>query len=304
MTAGIKTFNNCVNVDYAGVKVATIAHEAQRAGYAVGAVTSVPISHATPAASYAHNVHRDDYQDLTRDLLGLKSISHPETPLPGLDVIIGGGYGHRVTGKDAKKLSNADTQGSNFVPGNLYLADADREDADVNNGGRYVVARRTAGRSGEEVLKEATRKAVDGRHRLLGFFGVGSAKGHLPFRTADGGFDPVQGRTKEVETYTPEDISENPTLTDMTESAIAVLSKNSKGFWLMVEAGDVDWANHNNNIDDSIGATISGDNAVRAVTSWVEKNSNWSESVVIVTADHGHYLVLEKPELLIPTGAK
>jgi len=300
MTAGIKTYNNCVNVDYAGVKVATIAHEAQREGYSVGAVTSVPISHATPAASYAHNVHRDDYQDLTRDLIGVKSIAHPETPLQGLDVLIGGGFGHVVKGKDAKKISAADTQGDNFVPGNLYLTDADRAAVDVKNGGRYVVATRTAGRKGGELLKEATAAAIAGKHRLFGFFGVGEAKGHLPFRTADGNFDPVQGRAKAVETYSPEDVSENPTLVEMAESAIAVLSKNPKGFWLMVEAGDVDWANHNNNIDDSIGATISGDNAVKAVTDWVEKNSNWNESVVIVTADHGHYLVIEKPELLVP----
>ena len=50
--------------------------------------------------------------------------------------------------------------------------------------------------------------------------------------------------------------------------------------------------------------TISGDDAVKAVTDWVEKNSNWKESVLIVTADHGHYLVIEKPELLVPTAAK
>ena len=67
-----------------------------------------------------------------------------------------------------------------------------------------------------------------------------------------------------------------------------------------VEAGDVDWANHDNNIDTSIGATISGDKAVKAITDWVEKNSSWDETGLIVTADHGHYLVLEKPELLIP----
>lgn len=36
------------------------------------------------------------------------------------------------------------------------------------------------------------------------------------------------------------------------------------------------------------------------ITDWVEKNSSWDETVLIVTADHGHYLVLEKPELLIP----
>ena len=86
----------------------------------------------------------------------------------------------------------------------------------------------------------------------------------------------------------------------MATAALTVLQKRDKGFWLMVEAGDVDWANHDNNIDTSIGATISGDKAVKAITDWVEKNSSWDETVLIVTADHGHYLVLEKPELLIP----
>ena len=305
MTTGIKTYNNCVNVDYAGVQVKTIAHEVQKEGFAVGAVSSVPICHATPAAAYAHNVHRDDYQDLSRDQLGLKSISHPDNPLPGLDVLIGGGYGLIVKGPaEEKKARGVEAQGDNFVPGNLYLTAADQAAVDVKNGGKYEVATRTSGRKGAEVLREAAGKAAAEKHRLLGFFGVGSAKGHLPFRTADGGYDPVQGRAKEVESYTPEDISENPTLVDMAESAITVLSKNPKGFWLMNEAGDVDWANHNNNIDDSIGATISGDNMVKSVTDWVEKNSNWKDSLVIVTADHGHYLVIEKPELLIPTAKK
>ena len=39
--------------------------------------------------------------------------------------------------------------------------------------------------------------------------------------------------------------------------------------------------------------------AVKTITDWVEQHSNWNESLLIVTADHGHYLVLEKPELLI-----
>jgi alkaline phosphatase len=77
-----------------------------------------------------------------------------------------------------------------------------------------------------------------------------------------------------------------------------VLSQNPQGFWLMVEAGDVDWANHDNNIDNSIGAVLSGDAAVKVVTDWVERHSNWNETVLIVTADHGHYLVVQKPELL------
>ena len=59
-------------------------------------MTSVPISHATPAAAYSHNVSRSDYQDLSRDLLGLPSISHRELPLPGIDVLLSAGWGEIV----------------------------------------------------------------------------------------------------------------------------------------------------------------------------------------------------------------
>ena len=289
MNAGIKTYNGAVNVDWTGRKFLTTAHQAQADGYSVGAVTSVPISHATPAATYAHNVHRDDYQDLTRDLLGLPSVSHPDRPLPGLDVLIGCGHGVDAT---ENKL-----QGSNFVPGNIYLTDADRHSIDHRNGGKYVVSERTAGVNGGERLKQFAAEAATDGHRLLGFYGTADSK--LPFATADGDFQPAPGRAK-PESYTPADIAENPTLAEMTASAIAVLETNPKGFWLMIEAGDVDWANHDNNLDNSIGAVLSGDAAVKVATDWVEQNSNWQESILIVTADHGHYLVLERPEALIP----
>ena len=85
----------------------------------------------------------------------------------------------------------------------------------------------------------------------------------------------------------------------MATAALDVLGTNEKGFWLLVEAGDVDWANHNNNIDDSIGAVFSGDSAFDAITTWVEKNSSWEETLLIVTADHGHMMTLDKPEKLI-----
>ncbi len=290
MTAGMKTYNNSVNVDAAGAQFETIAHQVQAQGFAVGAVSSVPISHATPACTYAHNVDRDDYQDLTRDLLGLKSISHPNEPLPGLDVIIGTGWGGERT-KDSG-------QGKNFVPGNAVLTDADRNAVDVKNGGKYVVSQRTPGQSGENRLLADAGTAAEGGHRLLGFYGV-AATSHLPFATADGDFRPAPGRTDKVEEYTPADLLENPTIADMATAAITVLSKNPKGFWLLVEPGDVDWANHDDNLDNSIGAVKSGDKAVKAITDWVERHSNWQESLLIVTADHGHYFVLKRPDLLV-----
>ena len=293
MTAGIKTYNNGVNVDATGIPVKTIAHEAQQEGYLIGVVTSVPISHATPACAYSHNVDRDDYQDLTRDLVGLPSISHPRQPLPGVDVLIGAGFGHNRV-RDPKE----EVQGENFVPGNAYLTDADLAAIDRASGGKYRVAIRTKGRSGPELLQQKAQLAADEGERLFGFFG--GPNGHLPFRTANGDYTPTLGRKKTAEQYTPADLAENPTLADMTTAALTVLEKREKGFWLMVESGDVDWANHDNNIDNSIGAVVSGDMAVKVITDWVEKHSNWDESLLIVTADHGHYLVLDQPELLVP----
>jgi len=299
MTAGAKTYNDAINVDPTGAPLLTAAHEAQMKGYAVGVVTSVPISHATPGASYAHNVHRDDYQDLTRDLLGLKSISHPEQPLPGLDVLIGAGWG--------VDRDRDDGQGKNFVPGNRYLAADDRAAIDVANGGKYLVAERTAGVDGAERLLQTAKDAAAKGKRLFGYYGSAgeySAGGNLPFATADGNYDPAPGLKKHPGHYPPEDLSENPTLAEMTEAALTVLSKDDDGFWLMVESGDVDWANHDNNLDASIGAVLSGDAAVRVITDWVENNGGWKDAVMIVTGDHGHYLVLDRPELLISDEAQ
>ena len=289
ITTGKKTFNAAIAVDYKGNHLKTICHDLQQAGRSVGVATSVPFAHATPASCYAHNVTRNDYQDISRDLLGLPSISHREDPLPGMDVVIGCGWGNN-------KKDDFEKQGKNFVPGNKFLTAEDLAAADTINGGRYIVATRASGKSGASVLAAAAEEAIEQEKRLLGFFGARDE--HLPFQTADGNYDPTRG-TKKVDRYKSEDVFENPVLADMATAALDVLGTNEKGFWLMVEAGDVDWANHNNNIDDSIGAVFSGDSAFDAITAWVEKNSSWEETLLIVTADHGHMMTLDKPEKLI-----
>lgn len=286
--SGIKSYNAAINVDVHGNQVKPIARDYQAAGRAIGVVSSVPISHATPAATYANNVSRNDYQDLSRDLLGLRSIAHRGDPLPGVDVLIGCGWGETRDDETSR-------QGQNYVPGNKYLPEDARGRIDVNHGGKYVIAERTPGRKGSELLRQAADRARSEGHRLLGFFGVSG--GHLPYQTADGQFNPTRGVSR-ADRYEQADVLENPTLAEMTEAALDVLSADPDGFWLMIEAGDVDWANHNNNIDDSIGAVFSGDDAFRAVTAWVNENSNWDDSLVIVTADHGHYFVLDQPEVL------
>ena len=290
MTSGRKTYNGAVNVDGAGNRLKTIAHHLQEQGWAVGAISSVPFCHVTPAASYAHNVTRNDYQDLARDMLGLVSVSHPLEPLPGLDVVIGTGFGETAFVFEG--------QGKNFQRGNVYVTQADLERINVDSGGRYVVAQRTAGQAGPKLLMSAAQRAAKEEARLFGFFGIRHRSNHLPYQTADGDYQPAPGRNKIAEVYLKSDLRENPTLANMTAAGLEVLSSRGTPFWMLVEAGDVDWANHDNNLDNSIGAVNSGDDAVRVITEWVEANSSWKEAMMIVTSDHGHYLVIERPEML------
>ena len=285
LNTGIKTFNGAINIDRNGSQLVPIARVLQdEQEFKIGIVTSVPLSHATPAACYANNMTRKDYQDISRDLLGLRSSSHRKKPLVGVDVLIGGGWG-----EDAE---TDEYQGDNFLKGNTYLHQEDLRKSDIANGGRYLVAQRTKGMSGREVLMKAAQKASDEDHRLLGFFGVKG--GHLPFQTADGGYNPTIDATG-VEKYSEADITENPSLADMTKAALVVLEQAIDGFWLMIEAGDVDWANHSNNLDNSVGAVLSGDEAFQAVMHWIDDNNAWSYTAVIVTADHGHFLVIDDP---------
>ncbi|EMI41255.1 alkaline phosphatase [Rhodopirellula sp. SWK7] len=304
LTCGIKTYNGSVGIAHDGTHAISIGRQLQNEGFRVGVVTCVPVSHATPGAAYANNVSRGDYQDIARDMIGRPSSSHRRDPLPGVDVLIGGGWGEGV-GKDGG-------QGENFMPGNKYLHESDLDAVRLQPGEtdpsrrKYVVAERTIGRRGSEVLAEAASRAIKTGDRLLGYFGTKG--GHLPFQTADGNYNPTFD-VKGTERYTAEDVNENPTLADMTTAALHVLSAPTPGeanddqaelpkFWMMLEAGDVDWANHANNIDNSIGAVLSGDAAFRAVTKWAEDNNAWDDTVVFVTSDHGHYLVLDDPQAI------
>ncbi len=299
LCTGHKTYNDAINVDPEGRQLEAIAHTLQARGYAVGAVSSVPVSHATPACSYAHNVGRGDYQDISRDLLGELSVSHP-TPLPGLDLLIGAGHGVVVD-------SDAD-QGRNFEPGNKYVADSTVAAIDAAAGGRYRIACRTPGRRGADVLAEAAADAAARSLRLFGFFGT--EQGNLPFRTANGDYDPGFGNLEGSDDaaseklrkkygsqihYSQADVVENPTLAEMTTVALDFLGQRDR-FWLLVEAGDVDWASHANNIDTAIGAVQSGDAAFRAVVDWIERHDAWDDAAVIVTSDHGHMFMLTQPE--------
>jgi alkaline phosphatase len=77
-----------------------------------------------------------------------------------------------------------------------------------------------------------------------------------------------------------------PDLQTMTNGALNVLSKQDNGFFLMVEGGAVDWAGHANQTTRVIEEQIDFNQAVEAIDTWVNANSSWEETLVIITADH------------------
>ncbi|CAN5886178.1 alkaline phosphatase [soil metagenome] len=291
---GVKSYNNGVNVADDGRFLRPLYHDLQADGWKVGTVTNVPFPHASPAALYARNVHRNDYQDIAREMLGLPGIVQETGKgelLPGLDVVIGTGFTYDPPTEAPR------SQGENAEPGNPFLAPSDRQKIDLEQGGAYVVVERSQGIKGSEGLLAAAERAAAEGLRLFGFYGTDD--GHLPYETADGNYDPTPGIRETAETYTEADLLENPTLAEMTEAALRVLAAEpGQPFALFVEAGDVDWALHDNNLDNAIGAIYTGEKAIQVVIDWVEAHSNWDEAVLIVTSDHGHYLVINDPEAI------
>lgn len=77
-----------------------------------------------------------------------------------------------------------------------------------------------------------------------------------------------------------------PALSTMTEGALNVLEQQEEGFFLMVESGAVDWAGHANQTTRLVEEQIAFNDSVESVDEWVEQNSSWDETLVIVTADH------------------
>ncbi len=219
----------------------------EKRGYAIGIVTTVPFSDATPAAQVSHNKSRRNHHAIADEII--------RTVQP--DVVIGGGHPAR---SGAKHMSMA-----------LY--------DEVKNGriGAWVFVERKDGVDAGKSLKEAAARAAARKKKLFGLFG--GPEGHFePPIPTDSGTAAVNRAT-----------IENPLLKDATLAALEVLGKNSKGFFLLIEQGDIDGANHANDYKWMIGAMWDLDEAVRAAIDFVDRPGDditWANTLLIVTSDH------------------
>ncbi len=241
--------------------VKTILEYAETKGLATGIVTTTRLTHATPAATYAHTSFRDwesdaqlpahaKVKDIAAQLIdhfgavggGKKGIGD------GLEVALGGG---RV-----KFLPNTmhDPEYPNIVGQRLD--------------GRNLIAEFQQKFGASYVWNKAQFDAISPKNtkRLLGVF----EPSHMQY---------AHDR--------PKDGAGEPSLAEMTSKAIAILANPSnqhKGYFLMVEAGRIDHAHHAGNAYRALSETVALSEAVQTAL----QNVNLAETLIIVTADHSH----------------
>jgi|GEM_PF-354835 len=93
-------------------------------------------------------------------------------------------------------------------------------------------------------------------------------------------FGPDSGMTQELVRQTG---NTEPHLVDMTKKALDALSSDPDGFFLMVEGGQIDWAAHANDLNNTVGETLAFDKCVQTALEFQVKHP---DTLVVVTADH------------------
>jgi alkaline phosphatase len=301
---GVKSYNNAIGVDIFEDNLEGVLAKAAQVGKSTGLVTSVPIDHATPAAAAANVNRRSKYDE---DYPALDNILQQELRLYQPTVLLGGGHPLSTPGNPLPAGVEPLTDNT-YIKASTYKELSTKPTSNIYD---YTFLERGADAA---TKLAATAAALDPNTggRLLGLYGARGQNGNLPVSSANGdysttGLDMFSVNTtkglnpdllrplKAGETdaqFIATERNQNPTLDDLSKAALSVLGKDKDGFWLMIEGGDIDWAAHDNNIDNLIGATLDFDKSVGSVIDWINKNGGWADNELIVTADHDHYLTL------------
>lgn len=238
-----------------------IAEYAERAGMSTGVVSTARLTHATPAAVYAVSPSRswESDADMPETAIGCTDIaSQILRPLggDGLEVALGGGA-------------------ANFLP--TAALDPENPETQPAGGkrtdGRNIPAEWIASTNGAAYVSDAAGLAAidySDTSRLLGLF----SPSHMDYEL-----------DREARPSTP---TAQPSLATMTESAIKMLKKNDKGFYLMVEGGRVDHGHHGGNAQRALMDAVALSKAVAKAASMVDL----SETLILVTADHSHVFTI------------
>ena len=214
IACGIKTRNGRLGVDENGKKVLSCAEMAKKKGLKVGILSTVMITHATPASFYAHRRSRSQLSLIVDDLFA-----------SDFDYFAGGGFG-LPEDKEEAALQRA-----------------------VSNG--YKIARN------RETFENL--KSIDGKVMV-----------HLTSSCLPHALD-MPYHKKYIR------------MPEMVKKAVELLD-NEKGFFIMCEAGLIDWGCHGNEAATVLHDILSLDESVKIALEFASKHPD--ETLIVVTGDH------------------
>jgi alkaline phosphatase len=211
LATGFKTYNGAIALDVNKNSVETVLEFAKEQGKKTGVVVTSHINHATPASYLAHNISRENYNEIADSYLdkGIKA-----------DVYLGGGWKYFLR-DDRNLIEEFKAYGFQYIDNYNSL----------------------------DSLKAKTP--------VIGLF---ADKG-LPSALDD---------------------SNNHRLSTLTKTAIKQL-ENDEGYFLLVEASQIDWAGHSNDIATAMAEMSDLAQTMVYLEEYVKQNP---DTLVVLTADH------------------
>lgn len=262
-STGNKTYNHAISWSDLDEPMTNAYDRFHGAGKAVGVVTSVEWSDATPAAMVAHNRNRENHVEIAREMVETSEA----------DVIMGACHPwYDGSGRRLEKMGDASWVGDSEI----FV-----KPMATWRGVRVIETKVDfdALSKGKLDMKECTR--------LVGTAQVGGGL-QINRATKDwNGDGKVDGEDNKVAPLFGDPRNRAvPALSTMALGALNILSRNPKGFYLMVEGGAVDHANHFNWPSRSVEEALDFFRTVETVSGWIERHGGWKRNLLIVTTDH------------------
>ncbi|XP_053379754.1 alkaline phosphatase, tissue-nonspecific isozyme-like [Mercenaria mercenaria] len=209
---GRATASDCLSAE--GKEVESLVDWAQAAGKRTGIVTTSRITHATPAAAYAHTPDRYWEGDVNTAEIegGCRDIAQQLIDdNKDINVLLGGGRRY-------------------MLPNNTEDPETNKINSNHRRDGRNLIKeweadKEARGLQHKYVWNKGQFDAVDYRNTdyLLGLFEPNHMQYELDRDTSSSG---------------------EPSLAEMTKTAIEILSKEDKGYFLLVEGARIDHGHH------------------------------------------------------------
>jgi alkaline phosphatase len=266
MVTGVKTRNDIIGLNSdakvgdcevsKGKEVMSIFAMAETAGKATGVISTARITHATPAATYAHSANRDWENDKTMGDQAGKGCKDIADQLvnwavgDGFEVAMGGGRQHFLP------VETADPEDEGKTGARTDKRDLTAEWKAKSNNHLVVVDK--AGFDAVDVKTGA---------KVLGLF----ERSHM-----------------EYEAERAKDTKGEPSLAEMTRKTIEALQQDPEGFVLMIEGGRVDHAHHEGTAGRALEDAIALNDAVKVALELTKRE----DTLIVVTADHSHTMTI------------